>query len=466
MKVDLINGSPMKKVLSLSTPIVISNLMHVLYNMADTAWLGVLGKEEVAAMAFVFPVIFLVISIGVGIGLGGSILVSQYEGAGRPQRVSLAAGQTLVLTLLLSVLISVSGLFLSRPLVLRLGASPEVAELAVSYLRIIFSGVILIFAFFIFNAVMRGWGNTRTPMKIMIASNLLNIMLDPLLIFGFWFLPAMGIKGAAFATLISRAAASAAGLFILFKGRNALRIRLKDLLPDYGMLRKILSIGSPAVAEHALKAAGIMILTAIVAGFGTVYTAAFSIGMRVFSVVVMPSLAISFGTSAAAGQNLGAGFPARARSLARDSSVFVFSSLAVLGGFLLMSRYRVASFFIGAGDPEVVAASADFLLRLAVMAPFLGTCITLRGAFKGAGKTFHSMLIGMTGLLGFRVVYAWIAAGIYGSVTGVWDSFVFSGAAELLICVLYFRGSGWSSPVINASARDGDASGFGTDTLT
>ena len=436
----------MRKVLILSLPLVISNLMHVFYNIADTAWLGMLGKDELAAMAFAFPILFLIVSVGVGIGVGGSIMVSHAEGAGDSRQVSKVAGQTFIFTLVLSAVISLAGVFLSGYLVRLMGAAEEVTELAVAYLRIIFSGVILIFSFFVFNEIMRGWGNTKTPMKIMVASNILNIALDPLLIFGVGVFPAMGISGAALATVLSRFAASAAGVFILFRGSHALRLSMSDLKPDPDILRRIFVIGWPAIVEHALKAVGIMILTSIVAVFGTVYAASFGIGMRIFSVVVMPSLAISYGTAAAAGQNFGAGLYDRARRLARDTAVFTFAMLSLLGLALFLARYRVASIFMGAGEVEVISSTASFITRLSLMAPFLGTSIALRGAFKGAGRTFHSMLIGMLGLLGFRVVYAWAAASLYGSVTGIWDSFTVSGAAELALCAAYYRYTRWHIP--------------------
>ena len=183
-KLDLTSGPPVRKIFKLSLPIIISNLMHVLYNLADTAWLGILGKEEVAAMAFVFPIIFFVVSIGLGAGIAGSIFVAQYEGAGEPEKVNYAAGQTLVITLILAAIVSVIGYIFSPALVKLLGAEPSVVPLAVSYLKVIFPGLIFMFSFFVFNAIMRGWGDTITPMKIMVASNLINVILDPVFIFG------------------------------------------------------------------------------------------------------------------------------------------------------------------------------------------------------------------------------------------------------------------------------------------
>ncbi|MDA3792976.1 MAG: MATE family efflux transporter, partial [Elusimicrobia bacterium] len=314
-KLDLTTGPPVKKILKLSYPIIISNIMHVFYNLADTAWLGVLGKEELAAMAFVFPIVFLVVSIGLGVGIAGSIFVSQYEGAREPQKVNFAAGQTFSITFILAIIVSVIGYFFSPALVKLLGAGPEVLPLAVSYLKVIFPGLIFMFSFFIFNAIMRGWGDTVTPMKIMVASNLLNILLDPVFIFGIGPSPRMGISGAALATVISRLLASIVGVYILFKGKQALTLHLKYLKPRWDMVKKIFKLGWPVTFEHSMRAAGFMALTSLVATFGTVYVAAYSIGTRIFSMVIMPSLAVSMGVVAGVGQSLGAGMEKRARTI-------------------------------------------------------------------------------------------------------------------------------------------------------
>jgi len=447
-KINLISGSPIKKVLLLSFPLIISNIMHVIYNIVDTAWLGMLGKEEVAAMAFVFPVIFLVVSVGIGISIAGSVLVAQYEGAGEKEKVNFVAAQTFTFTFMLSIIIAFAGYYSSEPLVRLLGAGEKVVPLAVDYLQVIYTGIILIFSFFVFNALMRGWGNTKTPMKILVVSNLANIILDPLFIFGWGFVPAMGMKGAALATVLSRLGAAAAGLYILFKGRHALKITFAELKPHYEMLKKIFVIGWPAILEHAARSLGIMALTAVIAVFGTVYVAAFGIGTRVFSVFVMPSLALSMGVASAVGQNVGANLTERARKVACQSAFFVFMFLTAAAILLYFLRNPAARIFIQTPGNEVVDIASSFIARLAIAAPFLGAAITLRGAFKGAGRTLHSMMIGIAGLWGVRVTWALIMVYYFKSASAVWNAFVLSGVAELALCILYYMKGGWLSPVI------------------
>lgn len=447
-KIDLTKGSAVKKVLVLSVPLVISHLMHVMYNITDTVWLGALGKEEVAAMAFAFPVIFLIISIGIGIGMAGSILVAQYEGAGMKERVNHVAAQTYMLSVFLSVIISLIGYFFCDEIVALLGAQPEVTAMAVSYLRVMFMGLVFMFGFFIFSALMRGWGNTRTPMKIMVYSNILNMILDPLLIFGVWVFPRMGIAGAAWATVVSRFLASVVGIYILFKGQYSLSVNLKDLKPDIKVMLKILGLGWPPTVGHACRSLGFMLIISIVARFGTVYAAAYGIGIRVFSVFVMPSLAIGMGAASGVGQNVGAGLKERAMKLTIDIAMLVFGILAFFAVILFLFSEPIARVFISGGKYETVAAAAEFLRRLALAAPLLGATMTMRGAFQGAGRTVQAMMIGITGLLLVRVPTAYILARIFASPTGVWNAFIISAGVELLISIIYHRRSNWAVSVI------------------
>lgn len=452
-KIDLTTGPPTGKVLKLSIPLIISSLMHGFYNIVDTAWLGMLGKEAVAAMAFVFPVLFLIISVGIGVGLAGSILVAQYEGAGNKKMVNYSAAQTLTFSVFLALIISVGGYFTGGSLVKLMGADTTVALLAESYLKVIFSGVIFMFYFFVFSALMRGWGNTKTPMKIMVFSNLLNIGLDPVLIFGLGFIPPLGIKGAALATVFSRAVASILGLYILFKGRYALTIRFRELKPDFDILFKIFKVGWPVTLEHAIRSLGFMVITAIIAGFGTVYTAAYGIGIRIFSFIIMPSLAIGMGVAAGVGQNLGAGLVERAKRITREVSCMVFIFLSVIAVGLYFGSSKIITVFIRAGGSEVVGAGSDFLKRLAVMAPFIGAAITMRGGFKGAGRTKDTMLLGLGGLWAVRIPLAYFLSIIFKSPIGIWNAFIVGAMAELIFSVIYYYKADWAVPVVESAAR-------------
>ncbi|MFC2062305.1 MATE family efflux transporter [Elusimicrobiota bacterium] len=453
-KIDLTTGSVVKKVFRLSIPIIISNLMHVFYNITDTAWLGQLSREAVAAMAFVFPVLFFVLSIGIGVGVAGSILVAQYEGAGRKKMVNYSAGQAMVFTVFLSLIISALGYFLGGRLVAFLGAEEKVVVLAESYLKTLFPGIIFMFTFFVFSALMRSWGNTKTAMKIIVISNIVNIALDPLLIFGFGIIPAMGMKGAALATVLSRLLASSIAVYILFKGKRFITLTKADLKPDLKMLKKLFKLGWPSTVEHMLRSAGFMILTAIVAGFGTVYIAAYGVGVRIFSVFIMPSLAVGMGVASGVGQNLGAKLTDRAKKLIANAALIVFAALTVVGIGVYVWGEAIIGVFLKTGGYETVRAGVECLRIMVLAGPFVGAAITIRGGFTGAGRTIQSMIIGIIGLWCIRVPLAYFFSVVSRNPVGIWSALVMGGIADMIISVIYYYKGNWAFSVIGGGVSE------------
>ncbi|MFP4588894.1 MAG: MATE family efflux transporter, partial [Candidatus Acetothermia bacterium] len=180
--IDLTSGSLAKPLFYLSLPVIITNLLRTAYNLVDTFWVGRLSKEALAAITFAYPLVFLFIALGMGIAVAGSVLVAQYEGAGSRDQVEYAASQTLTFSLIAGLLLGGGGFFLVRPVLQLLGASAEVVPLATQYLQIVTLGLVAVFGFSVFIALMRGFGETLNPMLIMLISVALNVVLDPFLI--------------------------------------------------------------------------------------------------------------------------------------------------------------------------------------------------------------------------------------------------------------------------------------------
>ncbi|MFB6189923.1 MAG: MATE family efflux transporter, partial [Halapricum sp.] len=232
----------LKPLVLLSLPIIVSQLMQVGYNLADTFWVGRLGQDAVTALSLSLPFVFLMISLGSGLTVAGTVLVSQNTGAGKTDRVGHVAGQTITFVSLVSLGLAALGFFLAPILLPLIGTTPGTAvnRLAIEYTRTVFVGVIFMFGFFIFQALLRGYGDTVTPMNLMGASVFLNVVLDPFLVLGFQHNPVfewlqalpvgidflamqahlyastgftgMGVQGAAIATVFSRGVAAAIGM--------------------------------------------------------------------------------------------------------------------------------------------------------------------------------------------------------------------------------------------------------------
>ncbi|WP_225336454.1 MATE family efflux transporter [Halomicrobium urmianum] len=442
---DLTSGSIGKPLFFLSMPIVVTNLFQTAYNLADTFWLGQYGTDALAAISFAFPMVFLLISLGMGISVAGSVLVAQYTGAGAERDAEYAASQTVTFAVIASVLLGGVGYFFVEGFLDVMGASDDVLPLATSYMEVISLGLVAMFGFAVFIALMRGYGDTITPMLVMFGSVVLNIALDPFLIFGWGPFPSMGIRGAAVATVFSRALALVVGLAVMFRGTRGVQIHLGDMTPDVEFLRRLVRIGVPASIEGTGRALSMNLLLFIVALFPDPVVAAYGIGTRVFSVIVLPAIAVARGVETMTGQNVGADKPDRAEAAAGLAAKVLFGVLTAAGiAVVWFAAAPVADVFTT--DPEVVDIATGFLRIVAPTFGFIGITRAYTGSFRGAGKTLVAAAISVLMLGVIRFPIAWVAAAEIGE-TGIWLSFAISNVAGAIIAYAWYRRGTW---------RDGD----------
>jgi putative MATE family efflux protein len=386
--------------------------------------------------------VFLIISLGMGLAVAGSILVAQYTGADKKREAEYAASQTIGFASVVSVVIgAVAYVFVGDVLAL-LGPAPDVLRLATGYMEIISLGIFFMFGFLVFVSLMRGYGDTITPMLVMLGSVALNVVLDPILIFGWGPFPQWGIEGAAIATVFSRGLALVVGLWIMFTGRRGVRIRLRSVVPDLSYGRRLIRIGVPASVEGTGQAVAINLLMFIVGTFSTPVVAAFGIGVRVFSVIFLPAIAVSRGVETMSGQNIGAGKPARAALTARVAARTTFAVLAAAGVVTFLFADPIVALFTD--DRAVIEVGATFLRYVAPSFGFIGIMRSYNGGFRGAGKTLTAAAIAVTMLGGIRLPIAWVASRVMGP-PGIWLSFLISNVAGAVIAYVWFQRGTWRS---------------------
>ena len=458
----------------LSLPIVVTNLLQVGYNLADTFWLGQYSTEALAAISFGFPMIFLLIALGMGISVAGSVLVAQYIGAGEEAEAEYAASQTVMYGLVASAILGAVGYAAVGPFITFLGASPEVQPLAAGYMRVISAGLPFMFGFFVFIALMRGYGDTVTPMLVMFGSVVLNIAIDPILIFGFENNPLFGmvglrgveaslfaatgytgsgIEGAAIATVFSRALAFLVGIAVMIQGVRGVRIRLSQMRPDPVYLRKLLDIGVPASIEGTGRALSVNLLLLVVGMFPTTVVAAYGIGVRVFSVIFLPAIAVARGVETMTGQNIGAEKPDRAGSAADFAAKVTFLVLSGLGVVALVFTQPIVAAFTN--DPEVVRVGVEFLRWVAPPFGFIGVMRAYTGSFRGAGKTLVAATISVIMLGIIRIPVAYVASLSLGE-SGIWLAFPVSNAAGAVIAYAWYRRGTWQTESVRGPAPADD----------
>ena len=454
-ELELTEGGIVKPLVYLSVPIVITNLLQTAYNLADTFWLGQYSTDALAAISFAFPMVFLLITLGLGIAVAGSVLVAQHTGAGEEAKAQYAASQAVSFILLGSVLLGAAAFWLVGPALSFFGASSDVLQGATAYMQVIALGLPFMFGFFVFISLMRGAGDTITPMLVMFGTVVFNVVLDPFLING-WAVgpvafPELGIQGAAIATICSRALAMVVGLAIMVQGTRGVQINLADMWPDVTYLRTILRIGVPASIEGTSRALSVNLLLIVVGMFSTPVVAAFGIGARVFTVIFLPAVAVARGVETMTGQNIGAKKYDRAAQANYAAAKGLFAILGAVGVLIFLVPRPIVAVFTD--DPAVIEEGVVFLRFVALSFGFTGIMRAFTGGFRGAGKTLVAAAISVFVVGVIRLPVAWVAARavlptefwFLGSPTpkGIWVAFTISNVAGATIAWLWFRRNTW-----------------------
>src|SRR5580698_1355692 len=271
--------------INLALPIILGNLLQTGYQLTDAFWVGRLGAAAVAAVSVSFPVGFLVIALGAGLAMAGATLSAQYMGAGRQDMVNHVAAQTMTMVAITSVVLGAAGYLLAPSLLTLLGVASDVHDGALSFMRVSFVGIIFVFLYAMFQALMRGVGQTRVPLLIVAGTVALNFVLDPLFIFGWGPFPPHGVVGAAIATLITQALAALLGMIIFMRGRHGIQLAWRDFRPDFPYLKRAFFLGFPGSVELSTRGLGLMVMSFLVASFVNVTLAAYGVGSNVLQVI-------------------------------------------------------------------------------------------------------------------------------------------------------------------------------------
>lgn len=477
-------GSIAWPLLVLAGPLTATQLLQVAYNLTDTFWVGRLGADAVSALSFSWPLIFLLISLGAGMTNAGTILISQHVGAGNDDRLGHVAGQTIAFVGALSVAVSALGIVFAPQLLQAIGATPgtTIHDLAVTYTRVIVLGMPFTFGFYVFMALLRGWGDTKTPMYLMTLSVGLNVALDPFFVLGFAGNPVFawsglgglqaslfaltgftgfGVTGAAVATVISRAVAAVVGLWLLFGDRVGLHLALDDLLLKVETVTKIVRIGGPGAIDQSTQSIAAIVMTALVATVGTDAVAAYGIGNRFISLVWLPTVAMGMSVETIVGQNLGGGHRDRARRT-------VYVAIAILASAFLISsaltfwyaRPIVGLFITGPEADPIIGHGATFLRIVAPTWAVMAAYHMMNGAFYGSGSTRMAMGIGVTTLWGVRAVVAALLVLVFSlGATGAWYAIALSNVTAAIVGAVFFFRGGWMEDVL----EEGSAADTGQD---
>jgi putative MATE family efflux protein len=431
-----------KQLTGIALPLMASNLVQTLYNLADAFFLGKLGEAELSAPTIAFPIIFFLILFGIGFSMAGTTLIAQAKGKGDGERVDFYLGQASTILTITSLLIAAAGILLAGPLLRLLQTPEEVYAFTLDYTVIIFAGLPFMFGFLILQSAMQGIGRTMVPLWVQLGTVAFNILLDPLLIFGWGIFPAWGVRGAAAATVIARGLSSAVAMWILLRGRHGMRLLAANLRPRRQAVRLFFRLGLPSSLGQALTALGFTVLQGIVNSFGAPVIAAFGVGNRLIALFNMPALGVSRAVTSLVGQHLGARNPDAARRV-------VFTGVVIIQAVLIPAM--ILTFFFGGGfirffvaDPETIAYGAQLFRIVAPSVVFFGFFHAFIGAFQGAGDTRPVMVFNVARLWLLRLPIAWMLAIVAGiGPSGIWWSMFISNSAAAAVTIFWFSRGRW-----------------------
>lgn len=442
IKKDLTKGSIISSVLVLALPMMVASGFQATHNLVDIFWVGKLGPGPVASVAMSGTILMVLLTLLIGISTATITLVSRAIGSRNRDSANLIAMQSLFFALLASAICALLGFICAGPLLKIMGATPEVLNEGMAYLRILFVGGVTMFLLFLGCSVLRGAGDAVTPMLVMGLATILNIILDPLLIFGVGFLPRLEVRGAAYATVLAQALAMIVMFSILFSGKSRIHIKLSEFRIDWKIIWRMVRIGVPSSLQMFSRSMAMLVLMGIVASFGTHAIAAYGVGIRLRMVTLMPAFAFGMAATTLVGQNLGAKDMKRATRSAWTSTGLDFIIMALTGIIFFIFSKEIMALFNK--NSEVIALGSNFLKITSLFYVFAAFSIVLSRALNGAGDTISPMLITFIVLWGIQIPLAlfFSRVGSWG-IEGVWWAIVAATVVNGFLITIWFQLGKW-----------------------
>jgi putative MATE family efflux protein len=431
-----------RAILLLSIPAVLEMIMESVFVIADIFFVSKLGADAVATVGITESMITIVYAISLGLATATTSMVSRRIGEKNPEKASNTAFQAILTGIIVSVLIAVPGAVYSERLLEAMGASSEITEQLAGYTRIMLGGNVVIMLLFIINAIFRSAGDAAIAMRVLWLGNIINIILDPCLIFGLGPFPELGISGAAVATTIGRGTAVLYQFWLLFYGKKRIQLSLRNLTVNVRIMTRLIRLSLGSIGQNLIGTTSWIALVRIISVFGSEIVAGYTIAIRIVSFVLLPSWGISNAASTLVGQNLGAKKPDRAERAVMATGYVNMILLGVVGLILVLFPAYFINFFI---DDKAVQEAGGVCLRI-VSIGFIayGFGMVLVNSFNGAGDTTTPLKINVFAFWLIEIPLAWILSLKAGmNERGVFTAIVIAESIMTLTAWIIFRRGKW-----------------------
>lgn len=441
---EFTSGSIRRAVFMLSIPMILEMLMESIFAIVDILYVSQVSVNAVATIGLTESVITLVYAVAIGLSMAATAVVARRVGEKDLNGASQATVQVLFLGVIIAVIISVFGILYPKEILEIMGAEPDLIAEGYGYTKILLGGNITIMLLFLINAVFRGAGNASVAMWTLILSNGLNIILDPMFIFGFGPIPAYGVEGAAIATTIGRGTAVVFQLFVLFYGYSKIKIKVKDLVLRIGVMLNLIKVSLGGIGQFLIGTSSWVFLMRIMSEFGSEVLAGYTIAIRVMMFTLMPAWGMSNAAATLVGQNLGAKKPDRAEASVWKTGKYNAWFMGLVSVIYLVFAPQIVGLFNS--TPDVVKYGSLCLRIIAAGYVFYGYGMTVIQSFNGAGDTKTPTYINFICFWMFQLPFAYLAAitfdfgpiGVFWAIT----------LAEVLIAtigIIWFKKGKWKT---------------------
>lgn len=444
---DFTEGNIARQVIDFTMPIMLGNFLMSIYGIINLIWVGrLLGHQAVAAVAASLPIIMLLPAFLIGLGMATNVLIAQAFGRKDTATLKKILANSFFSSLLFCLLISLLGLLFRRQLLQWVQAPPEIAEMALSYLTIMMAA--LVFQFFInwMNAMLRGLGDARTVVKILIMLTIFNIVFVPVFIRGIGPLPPLGVAGAAWGTGAAALITCVIGYCYLLRFNPYINLRNWDYCVDWQIIREVFVIGVPASLQMLVVSLAGVIIIALVNRYGTAVTAAFGIGMQVDMLAAIPFISIGMAATTIAGQNLGARKLERVFETLKISVYFGLAIGLFCTAVLLIFPEQIGGIFLkeSTENVRVLHILRDYYLWMAFIFPCFAVIFAIQGVLRSAGDTLALLALSFVAMFIIRIPLAYFLAGPVGlKQDGIWMAMLTSSALAVGLNWLYYRKGPW-----------------------
>jgi putative MATE family efflux protein len=401
--VDMTQGAPWKKLLAFTLPLLIGNVFQQLYGLADAIMLGNwVGVHALAAVTSTLPILFLILVFMIGIAMGAGVMVSQYFGAKKREELSRTIGVSITLTTVLGLVLAIFGSMGTRPLLVLLNTPEEIIEYSVIYINILLWGILGTGYFNMLSGILRGVGDSFSPLLYLIFASVFNIILNVLLIY----VLGLGVMGAAIGTIAAQSVTAVLCLRKMLKMKDVFDMKLSYLIPQKALVKQVLRLGIPTGASQAVFAVAMLLVQPLVNNFGLLVLAANNIVMKIDGLVMMPNFSFGNAMTVYAGQNMGANKPERIAQGTKQCLLLALGTAFVLVIILLIFGRSVAGWFTDID--EVLDMSVRFIRILAFGYLAFAVNIVLWGTIRGAGDAMTPMYAAMFNTVLIRVPSAFL----------------------------------------------------------